>query len=252
MSVALETVGLGKRFGHTLAVADVNLTVETSAAVALFGPNGAGKTTLIRLCATLLRPSSGTLRVLGIDAHTQGSAVRRRIALLAHESFLYPDLSVTENLNFYARLFKVPDPAARVRLFVDRMGLQGWAHRPVRVLSRGLVQRAALARVLLHQPEILFLDEPFTGLDADATATLRDVLSETHQNGTTVVMSTHNFAAGFTLCSQAVLLVQGRITWRGPITPSDQPRFEREYHTLTHTQPPIVTDIGPTRPRTVC
>src|SRR5215831_12495961 len=172
MPSALSVEQLSKWFGSTLALDDVDWNVETGAAVALFGPNGAGKTTLMRVCATLLRPSRGTVSVLGRDVAAHGAAVRRRIAVLGHESWLYPDLSARENLRFYARLFGLDRPAARIDALIEQLGLGGWSHRPVRALSRGLLQRAALARVLLHDPEVLFLDEPFSGLDLEA----RDVL----------------------------------------------------------------------------
>ncbi len=237
MPAALEVAQLNKRFGRTLAVADVNVTIEAGSAVALFGPNGAGKTTFMRLCATLLRPSGGTIRVAGLDTNSHGPAVRRRIAMLAHDSFLYPDLSPTENLLFCARLFRVARPQERIRALIDRMGLIGWAHRPVRTLSRGLLQRCALARVLLHKPEVLFLDEPFTGLDLDARETLCDVLAEAHRDGTTLLMSTHELATGFSLCSKALVLVRGRLVWDGAIAPHDLARFDSQYRTLIHRPP---------------
>ena len=148
MPAALEVEHLSKRFGSTLALNDVTWTVDQGASVVLFGPNGAGKTTLLRLCATLLRPSSGRVAVLGLNAAKDGAAVRRRIAVLGHESWLYPDLSPRENLRFYARLFGVANPMTRVDALIDRLGLVGWSHRPVGALSRGLVQRCALARLL--------------------------------------------------------------------------------------------------------
>lgn len=234
MRKALEVVRLSKRFGRTVAIDDVSLAIESGSAVAVFGPNGAGKTTFLRLCSTLLRPSHGTIFVAGLDIAAEGVRARGSIAVLAHESFLYPDLSPSENLLFYARLYKLAQPHARVRALIDRMDLVGWAHRPVRTLSRGLVQRCALARVLLHQPKVLLLDEPFTGLDLDARATLCEVLSEAHRDGATLLMSTHDMTSGFALCSSALVLVKGRLAWHGPITPADQPRFEADYRALTH------------------
>lgn len=234
MLAALEVAHLSKRFGRTMALDNVSVAVESGAAVALLGPNGAGKTTLLRLCSTLLRPSGGTIHVRGLNAVSDGPAVRRRIGVLAHESLLYPDLTPTENLLFYARLFRIAQPMARVGALIERMGLMGWAHRPVRTLSRGLLQRCALARVLLHEPDMLFLDEPFTGLDVDARTTLCDVLAEAHQAGTTLIMSTHDLAAGFELCSSAIVLVRGQLAWQGPMSRTDQPGFEAQYRAVIH------------------
>jgi heme exporter protein A len=233
MPAALEVEHVSKRFGSTLALDDLAWTVDRGEAVALLGPNGAGKTTLLRLCATLLRPTQGTVRVLGLDAATHGAAVRRRIAVLGHESWLYSDLSARENLRFYARLFGIADASARVAALIDRLGLEGWSHRPVRVLSRGLLQRAALARVLLHEPELLLLDEPFTGLDLEARDWLCDVLRDAHRRGVTLVMSTHDVSHGLALCTAAVILARGRIAWQGLVSGSDAATFEARYRVLS-------------------
>jgi heme exporter protein A len=245
MSAALEAIGLGKRFGRTLALDRVNLTLESGSATALLGPNGAGKTTLMRLCATLLRPTSGSVRLFGLDARAEGAAVRRRIGFLAHESLLYPELTPTENLLFYARLFRRPEPARRAARLIERLGLAGWAHRPVRTLSRGLVQRCALARVFIHEPGLLFFDEPFTGLDADARDTLIATLGEAHRNGATLVMSTHDLSAACALCTSAVIIVGGRLAWRGPIAADAQSELELRYHALTHGARPDSRDELP-------
>jgi heme exporter protein A len=245
MSAALEVEHLSKRFGSTLALDGIDCSVARGAAVALFGPNGAGKTTLMRACATLLRPSAGTVRVLGVDVASQGAAVRRRIAVLGHESLLYPDLSPRENLRFYARLFGVSDALQRVDRLIAQLGLAGWSHRPVRALSRGLVQRCALARVLLHEPQLLFLDEPFTGLDLEARDLLVAVLREHNRRGTTVVMSTHDIALGLALCSSAIVLTLGRIAWQGAVDVHDAAGFEARYRELSHqpVAPPAGTPV---------
>jgi heme exporter protein A len=234
MPAALEVEHLSKRFGSTLALDDIGWSAEHGASIALFGPNGAGKTTLMRLCATLLRPTTGTVRVLGLDAAAHGIAVRRRIAVLGHESWLYPDLSARENLRFYARLFGITRPQPRIDALIDRLGLGGWSHRPVRALSRGLLQRAAVARVLLHEPDILLLDEPFTGLDLDARDVLCDVLRDAHRRGATLLMSTHDVGLGLALCSAAVVLVRGCIAWQGAVEPADATAFEARYRALMH------------------
>jgi heme exporter protein A len=233
MPAALEVEHLTKRFGRTSALENVSASIDAGAAVLLLGPNGAGKTTLLRCAATLLKPSRGRVRIAGLDPARDGAAARRQLAVLGHESFLYGDLSAAENLAFYARLYRVRDAAARVDALLDRLGLRGWAHRPVRTLSRGLVQRCAVARVLLHEPALLLLDEPFTGLDADARALLSSVLREAHARGTAVVMSTHELALGVELCHRALMLAGGRLVWDGAVGRDDAARLESELRRLS-------------------
>jgi heme exporter protein A len=232
MPAALEVEHLIKRFGRAAALDDVTLRVEAGEAALLLGPNGAGKTTLLRCAATLLRPQRGVVRIGGLDAAREGAAVRRRLAVLGHESFLYPDLSPLENLTFYARLYGLAGPERRALELVEQLGLRGWTHRPVRTLSRGLVQRCALARVLLHTPDLLLLDEPFTGLDAEARALLSGVLRDAHARGTAMLMSTHDLELGLALCQRAIVLAGGRLAWQGPVTPADAARLEAELRRL--------------------
>lgn len=235
MSAAIiETRALGRRFAGVRAVDSVDVQVTAGEAVALFGPNGAGKTTLLRMLATLLRPTRGELLLFGGPVSDGGGAARRRIGFLSHQSFLYPDLTPIENLEFYARMFRVAAPATRVRELLEQVGLLGWAHRPVRTLSRGLEQRCALARALLHEPDLLLMDEPFTGLDVDAGNMLRDMLRQAHARGTTLIMTTHDMGQGFALCRRAVILVRGRLVWSGAIDERQRDSFERTYLAAAH------------------
>lgn len=233
MFAALEVEHVSKSFGRIVALDDVSCHLAAGEAVMLLGPNGAGKTTLLRLCATLLRPSRGRIRIAGFDAAAQGAVARRHLAVLGHQSFLYPDLSVLENLAFYARVYDVAAPAARVAGLIDRLGLTGWAHRPVRTLSRGFVQRCALARALLHSPDVLLLDEPFTGLDVDARERLCAVLRETHERGAALLMSTHDLALGTALCTRAVILGGGRVVWQDHLAADATPALERRLRELS-------------------
>jgi heme exporter protein A len=225
----VETRGLGRRFAGVTALLEVNLVVHGAEAVAVFGPNGAGKTTLLRVLATLLRPSDGSVRLFGQEVQDGGAAARRRIGFLSHRSFLYPDLTTAENLQFYARMFRVPASTRRVGALLEQVGLGGWAHRPVRTLSRGLEQRCALARALLHQPDLLLLDEPFSGLDVAAATMLSDTLRQAHAQGTTVLMTTHDIERGVELCGRAIILRRGRVVWDGHIAAAQRAEFERQY-----------------------
>ncbi len=234
---AIETQGLTKTFGGMSALRDFDFRLAPGEAVALFGPNGAGKSTLLRLCATLLRPSRGSVRIFGTDGRDGSMLARRRIGFLSHQSFLYPDLTPIENLSFYARMFGVNDAPRRVRELLDQVGLLGWANRPVRTLSRGLEQRCALARALIHEPDLLMLDEPFTGLDVDASATLRSVLTAAHERGAAVLMTTHDFGQGLASCRRAIILVRGVLAWDGPVAAADRGSFERTYLAAVHARP---------------
>ncbi|HUI27973.1 MAG TPA: heme ABC exporter ATP-binding protein CcmA [Candidatus Kryptonia bacterium] len=234
---AIATHGLTKSFGGVPVLRGLEFTLAAGEALALFGPNGAGKSTLLRLCAALLRPTGGSVKIFGIDGGDGKPDVRRRIGFLSHQSFLYPDLTPIENLSFYARMFRVADVEKRVRDLIEQVGLIGWANRPVRTLSRGLEQRCALARALLHDPDLLLLDEPFTGLDVDASATLRAVLDAAHQRGTALVMTTHDVAQGLASCGRAVILARGHLVWDGPVSATRRDEFERTLLATIHRAP---------------
>jgi len=223
---AIRAEGLSRRFGVVTALNQLSLTVEAGESVAVFGPNGAGKTTFLRLCSTLLRPSSGRIALYGVDLARGTSSVRRRLGVLSHQSFLYPDLTPTENLEFYARMYGVAEAAERVAELIARTGLGGWAHRPVRTLSRGLEQRCALARALLHRPELLLLDEPFSGLDVEAGQQIEALLGEERSRGVTLVLTTHDLERGFALCQRGVVLRRGELRWDGRLADLDRGRVE--------------------------
>jgi ABC-type multidrug transport system ATPase subunit len=165
-----------------------------------------------------------------------GARARRHIGFLSHQSFLYPDLTPTENLHFYGRMFGISALAARVQELLEQVALVGWAHRPVRTLSRGLEQRCALARALLHQPDLLLLDEPFTGLDVDGARTLSDMLRQAHAAGTTLLMTTHELQRAVELCQRAVILVRGGVVRDAAIGGAEGEKFEQTYAAATHAE----------------
>jgi heme exporter protein A len=231
---AIEARRLARRFAEVNALAGVDLDVGSGEAVAILGANGAGKTTLLRLLATLLRPSDGSLNLFGQPLKDGGAGARRRIGFLAHASFLYPDLTPIENLEFYARAFGVDDADTRVQQVLDEVGLLGWRTRPVRTLSRGLEQRCSLARVLLHRPDLLLLDEPFNGLDADSAAMLTAVLQREHARGATVLMTTHDLPRALAVCGRGLILSRGRIHWDGDLAATSAVELQRIYAAAAH------------------
>jgi heme ABC exporter ATP-binding subunit CcmA len=205
--------GLRRDFGGAPVLAGLDLTVDAGELVVLLGANGAGKTTLLRVLATLLRPSGGSLRIFGEDASRRPPAARRRLGHVGHESACYPDLTGQENLQFYAELHGVPDPAGRIADLLRWAGLVGAARRPVRVYSRGMAQRLALARALLHGPELLLLDEPFSGLDPAGTTRLQTLLAELRLSGHAIVLSTHDIERVAPAATRVAILHRGRIAW---------------------------------------
>jgi heme exporter protein A len=205
--------GLRREFGGIPVLAGIDLTVAAGELVVLLGANGAGKTTLLRVLATLLRPSGGTLRLFGEDASRHPPAARRRVGHVGHESACYPDLTGRENLRFYAELHGVPDPESRITELLRWAGLEEAARRAVRVYSRGMVQRLALARALLHGPELLLLDEPFSGLDPSASARLQSLLAELRRSGHAIVLSTHDVERVAAIATRVAILHRGRIAW---------------------------------------
>jgi heme exporter protein A len=202
---------LSRQFGPTSALRGLDVVVRNGESLAIFGPNGAGKTTLLKLVSGVLRPTAGTLAVFGET--TPSAALRRRIGLVGHGSFLYPDLTARENLAFYAALFDVADRERRIDEMLAAVDLEPWASRPVRTFSRGMEQRLALARAFLHRPDLLLLDEPYSGLDPQAVRRLQAILSRAHADGQTIVLTTHDIERGLEVCDHAAILHHGRMVW---------------------------------------
>lgn len=225
---ALELRGVWKSYGPTAALRDVWLRADAGRVLAVLGPNGAGKSTLLRVAAGLTRPSSGEVRVDG-RALADAPQVRRAIGFAGHLSFLYGHLSAEENLRFYAHLYGLPPRSVETAL--ERVGLVPYRDRPVRALSRGLVQRLSLARALLHTPRVVLLDEPFTGLDADAARILREELTGLRAQQRVVIMATHAWTDARDLADEAVVLIGGRLALAEPARALDPERVAALYQT---------------------
>ena len=208
---AIEAVGLTRRYGSARALKGLSLTIPWDQRVAVLGPNGAGKTTFLRILATLARPTSGRVEVGGLPLPEQAAAVRRHVGLVAHQTFLYDELTVRENLQFYGRLYRVADLRTRVDLLIERVGLAQRVDARVRTLSRGLQQRASLARAVLHDPPILLLDEPETGLDVAGVDLLAELMWDTAGRRRTVLLTTHNLERALELADRIVVLVDGKV-----------------------------------------
>lgn len=228
----IEIDNLHKTFGVRPALRGVSLSVARGEFVTLFGPNGAGKTTLLKILATVSRPTHGEVRLQGHLLTSEWTEARRYLGVVSHQSFLYLDLAAEENLRFYARLYDVPAAEERIYHLLELVGLRRRARDQVRTYSRGMVQRLSIARALLHDPLILLLDEPYTGLDAAATERLTQVLAHTGREERTVLMATHNLEQGLALCDRAVVLHRGEIVFqarRGELSLDEWYDVYREY-----------------------
>jgi ABC-type multidrug transport system ATPase subunit len=195
--------GLSKWFGAVRAVTGACLQVDRGETVAVFGPNGSGKSTLLKLIAGLLRPTEGSVLIEGAPP----LIVRARIGYLGHETYLYPHLSAAENLNFYRRLYDVD--GTRVPVLLDLVGMSSKAEAAIQRLSRGETQRVALARALLHDPDYLLLDEPFTALDRSTAEALPAMIS---RPGRTTLVATHQLERGQAMAGRIVRLINGRLS----------------------------------------
>jgi heme exporter protein A len=208
----IEVKKLVKRFGMKAVLRGLDFTVQPGEFVALLGPNGAGKTTFLRILASLSRPSLGLVKVAGYALPAQSAAVRRRLGVVSHMPLLYGDLTADENLQFYGRMYDISAINARISEVLDMVGLTSRRRDLVRTFSRGMQQRLAIGRAVLHDPDVMLFDEPYTGLDQDASEMLDDVLKNVAAAGRTVVMTSHDLARAEDLATRFDILSRGVIT----------------------------------------
>jgi heme exporter protein A len=202
---------LVKRFGLKSVLHGLDFQVETGEFVALLGPNGAGKTTFLRILASLSRPALGEVRIAGYRLPQEAAAVRHILGVVSHQSLLYGDLTAEENLHFYGRMYGILDLGKRVTAVLGMVGLSMRRRDLVRTFSRGMQQRLAIGRAVLHDPEVMLFDEPHTGLDQDACVMLDNVLREVAARGRTVVMTSHDLTRAADLASRFDVLSRGKI-----------------------------------------
>lgn len=217
----IEVTNLLKSYGPAGVLRGLDLSAPAGQALVLLGPNGAGKTTLLRILATLTKPDSGAVTVHGADAVTQGELVRQNIGVVLHSPMLYGDLTVQENLVFFARMFRIIEPAQRIRDLLERVEMDRKAESRVRHLSHGQQKRVALARALLHSPRTLLLDEPESGLDQRAVAILEGIVNEFRSPGRSVIMTTHRLELGLNVADSVAVLERGRVAVHEPASGID-------------------------------
>ncbi|MGI2335098.1 MAG: ABC transporter ATP-binding protein [Dehalogenimonas sp.] len=221
---------LVKTFNHRPALKEVGFKVDRGEKVVIFGPNGAGKTTLLKILATVMKPSSGTVKIGGLDINKGAEQIRRQIGVVSHQSYLYSGLTAYENLEFYARLHDIADPAQRVKEMAELVGMTSRLYDRVDTFSRGMQQRISIARSLLHNPSVLLMDEPETGLDQQAIATLWGIL---HESGRTILLATHSLERGMEIADKVIILHKGKIALEAPVSELNLANCRQSYFELT-------------------
>ena len=236
MSNAIEVHELSKHYGSLQALDKVSFVIPRDAVVALVGPNGAGKTTLFRLLSTLIQPTAGTADIAGYDICREPQKVRQHIGVAFTDTALYARLTVRETLRYFGRLYQVPPRQLeeRIAALLHLFDMEGYADRSIEALSRGMRQKVVIARAILHSPDVLFLDEPTTCLDIQASADMIDFI-HTYARGRTILFATHNLTEIELLCDTAMILREGRICG-APIRVRGMP--------LAQLQPAIFERIG--------
>ena len=221
---AISAAGVRKDYGDRAVLRGIDLSVGWGEVAVLFGANGAGKTTLLRVLAGLARPESGTVHIAGRRMGRTGGAARRLVGFSGHQTMLYNDLTCRENLDFYCKLYGVDAANRRVAQVLGQLGLSDRANRRVRTLSHGMQKRLSMARAILHEPAVLLLDEPESGLDAASLEALGVMLGEWAASGKSALLTTHNAEVGLAWAGRALALSGGRLAHDAPV--SDPGRTE--------------------------
>ncbi len=204
---------LTKSYGYIRALRGIDLSLAPGDFLTIFGPNGAGKSTLVKILSTLVKPSSGQVEIDGYDLTEDTQELRRLIGVISHATFLYGNLTALENIKLYGRLYNVTNLENRTDEVIEQLGLAERKHHLVRTFSRGMQQRLTIARALIHNPRIIFLDEPYTGLDQHAAHLLSALLTQLNNKERTIVLISHNLSRGLGLASRIAILVEGRIIY---------------------------------------
>ena len=216
-----------KKFGDTVALRGVDLEINDGDFLVLLGPNGAGKTTLMKILCGIMRPTSGVATVAGMDVREP--EVRKKAGVISHMSLLYGDLTARENIVFYANLYNVPEPEAKAEELLKSVELDNRAGDFARNFSRGMTQRLSIARALVADPDFIFLDEPFTGLDLHSAALFKRLLQQLHERGKSVIMITHDIEAGAALSTRTAILNSGRMVFDEPTENVEPEKIKKAY-----------------------
>ncbi len=225
----IEARGLVKKFGYKTALRNVDIFLTEGDSLALFGPNGAGKSTLIQVLCSLLQPTSGSVRIAGYEARRDREALHQIVGLIGHQTFLYPHLTAYENLKFYGAMYGVSGLKDRIPEVMDFVGLSDYRNDAVQNFSRGMQQRLSIGRAIIHDPMIIFLDEPFTGLDLQGSEDFIKLILQFRDQGKTVIMASHHLHLGLELCGRAAILKSGKIVYLQDVAHISQNDFKQIY-----------------------
>ena len=231
--LAFKIRGLSKTFGTRKALRGIDLDIETGTALVVFGPNGAGKTTFMKILATVMNPTAGSILVNGLELKQNAPEIRRKMGVVTHQTLLYGNLSGYENLKFYGRMFDVVNLENRIRELVTMVGMTSRQHDRVSTLSRGMQQRFAIARALLHDPSIVLMDEPETGLDQEAIPLLWKAMPGSANAQRTIVVVTHSLERGLELGDRFVIFDKGRLVYQGSRKDADLAGLKEIYRKHT-------------------
>ncbi len=207
----IEGINLSKTYGNKNVLRDISLTIPKGEFTAVLGPNGAGKSTLLKILALMSKPDSGEVEIGKQSFVNLKGELKRKIGILSHSSFLYPELTAYENLQFYGRLYDVRHLEEQIISIIKKVGLLLALNEPVYTFSRGMLQRLSIARALIHSPEVIFLDEPFTGLDQQGIGLLQDVLKDLKSSQKTILIVTHSFEQGMEDVDRILIINKGQI-----------------------------------------
>ena len=226
---AIRIDGVCKTFGQRAVLHNLSFNMNAAEAVFLCGINGAGKSTLLRIVAGILSPDSGSVQINGHDIHRNPDTAKSQLGIISHKSMVYPDLTVSENLLFFAALYGVPDRQRRIDELLEEVALSAYRYDPAGILSRGLLQRLSIARAMVHKPSILLADEPFTGLDTQACHYLVAVFDRFTNTGGTIIMTSHDIGMALRNCGRVVVLDKGGIIFDQAKAALDIASFSQDY-----------------------
>ena len=226
---AINVKSVSKAFDTRIVLKNINIEIQTAQTVLVCGINGAGKSTLLRIIAGLLQPDHGSIELSGFNIKKDPEKAKSKFGMISHKSMVYPELTVLENLSFFATLYGVKDSNTQITELLNNVGLSPYRYDKAGILSRGLLQRLAIARALVHQPTLLLADEPFTGLDNQASGHLINVLEEFNNNRGTIVMTTHDIDVGLRCCSRVVVLNNSNLIYDAMTSDIDKADFSKDY-----------------------